>query len=51
MDKDEARIMVRIRDSLQNLKNDLIKKINLELNTELGLEKDEYKLVSVLIFQ
>ena len=42
--------MVRIRDSLQNLKrNDLIKKINLELNTKLGLEKDEYKLAGVLI--
>ena len=32
VDKDEARIMVRIRDSLQNLKrNDLIEKINFEL--------------------
>ena len=50
VDKDEARIMVRIRDSLKNLKrNDLIEKINLELNTELGLEKDQYKLAGVLI--
>ena len=50
VDKDEARIMVRIKDSLENLKrNDLIEKINLELNTELGLEKNEYKLVGVLI--
>ena len=50
VDKDEARIMVRIRDSLKNLKrNDLIEKINLELNTELGLEKDQYELAGVLI--
>jgi len=50
VDKNEARIIVRIRDSLQNLKrNDLIEKINLELNTKLGFEKDEYKLAGVLI--
>ena len=50
VDKDEARIMVRIRDSLKDLKrNDLIEKINLELNTKLGLEKDQYKLAGVLI--
>ena len=47
---DEARIAVRIRDSLENLRrNDLIKKINNELNTELGLNKEEYKLAGVLI--
>ncbi len=50
VDQDEARIAVRIKDSLEYLKrNDLIKKINLELNTELGLNKDEYKLTGVLI--
>ena len=50
VDKDEARISVRIKDSLENLRrNDLIKKINSELNTKLGLEKDEYKLAGVLI--
>ena len=39
-----------MKDSLDNLKrNDLIKKINLELNTKLGLEKNEYKLAGVLI--
>ena len=30
-------------------KNDLIKKIDMELNSELGLEKDQYKLSGVLI--
>ena len=50
VEKDEARISVRIKDSLENLRrNDLINKINLELNTKLGLEKDEYKLAGVLI--
>ena len=50
IEKDEARISVRIKDSLENLRrNDLIKKINSELNTKLGLEKDEYKLAGVLI--
>ena len=50
VDDDEARITVRIKDSLENLRrNDLIKKINSELNTKLGLEKKEYKLAGVLI--
>ena len=50
VDKDEARISVRIKDSLENLRrDDLIKKINNDLNTELGLEKNEYKLTGVLI--
>ncbi len=50
VEKDEARVSVRIKDSLQDLRrNDLIEKINLELNTKLGLEKDEYKLTGVLI--
>ena len=30
-------------------RNELIKKINSELNTKLGFEKDEYKLAGVLI--
>ena len=48
--KDEARISVRIKDSLENLRrDDLIKKINADLNTELGFKKDEYKLAGVLI--
>ena len=50
VEKDEARISVRIKDSLKDLKrNDLIKKINSDLNTKLGLNKDEYKLAGVLI--
>ena len=50
VEKDEARISVRIKDSLEDLKrNDLINKINNELNTQLGLDKDEYKLTGVLI--
>ncbi len=50
VEDDEARIAVRIKDSLENLRrNDLIKKINKELNSELGLNKDEYKLAGVLI--
>ncbi len=50
VDNDEARISVRIKDSLENLRrNDLLKKINSELNTNLGLDKEEYKLAGVLV--
>ena len=50
VDNDEARISVRIKDSTENLRrNDLIKKIDNELNTKLGLNKSEYKLAGVLI--
>ncbi len=50
VEKDEARIAVRIKDSLEDLRrNELIKKINSELNTKLGLNKEEYKLAGVLI--
>ena len=50
VEKDEARISLRIKDSLKDLRrNDLINKINLELNTKLGLDKNEYKLAGVLI--
>ena len=50
VEKDEARISVRIKDSLENLRrNELIQKINFELNSKLGLQKDEYKLAGVLI--
>jgi len=50
VDEDEARISVRIKDSLKDLRrNDLIKKIETELNTKLGLKKEEYKLAGVLI--
>ena len=50
VEKDEARISVRVKDSMENLRrNDLIKKINLELNTKLGLKENEFKLSGVLI--
>jgi predicted RND superfamily exporter protein len=50
VDKDEARISVRIKDSLENLRRDeLIKKIKNDLHTKLGLDKNEYKLTGVLI--
>ncbi len=50
VEKDEARISVRIKDSLKDLRrNELIKKINLDLDTKLGFEKNEYKLAGVLI--
>ena len=50
VDEDEARVSVRIKDSLENLRrNDLIQKINTELNTKLELKEDEYKLTGVLI--
>ncbi len=50
VEEDEARVTLRIKDSLENLRrNDLIKKIDEELNTKIGLNKEEYKLAGVLI--
>ena len=50
VEKDEARISVRIKDSQDKLRrNDLIEKIQNDLNTKLGLNKEEYKLAGVLI--
>ena len=41
---------MRIKDSLENLRrDDLIKKINKEINTKLGFKKEDYKLTGVLI--
>ena len=46
----EARVSLRIIDSQENLRrNDLINKINYDLQNELGIEKDDYKLAGVLI--
>jgi predicted RND superfamily exporter protein len=46
----EARISLRIIDSQENLRrNDLINKINYDLENELGIEKDQFKLAGVLI--
>ena len=50
MKDNEARISVRIKDSLKDLRrNDLIKKINIELKSKVGLAEGEYKLAGVLI--
>ena len=50
VDQDEARISVRVKDSLENLRrDDLIKKIDYEINTKLGFDREEYKLAGVLI--
>ena len=50
VEKDEARISVRIKDSLEDLRrNDLIKKIETDLHVNLGFDKEEYKLTGVLI--
>ena len=46
----EARISLRIIDSQKNLRrNDLINKINNDLENKLGLKKSEYKLGGILI--
>ncbi len=46
----EARISLRIIDSQENLRrNDLINKINYDIQNKLGIEKDNYKLAGVLI--
>ena len=50
VEKDEARISLRIKDSLKDLRrNDLIKKIEKDLNNKLGFNKEDYKLAGVLI--
>ena len=46
----EARISLRVKDSSKNLRrNDLIKKINFDMQNEIGLSKEEFKLGGVLI--
>ena len=46
----EARISLRIIDSQKDLRrNDLINKINSDIQNELGIEKDRYKLAGVMI--
>ena len=50
IEDDEARISLRIKDSQENLRrNDLIKKINYDLENKIGLDKSEFKLAGVLI--
>ena len=50
IEDNEARISLRIIDSQENLRrNDLIKKINYDLQNEIGIEKERFKLAGVLI--
>ena len=50
VEKDEARINLRIKDSLKDLRrNELINKINTDLNKKLGIPTDEYRLAGVLV--
>ena len=50
VEKDEARISLRIKDSLKDLRrNELINKINTDLNKKLGIPTDEYRLAGVLV--
>ena len=50
VEANEARISLRIKDSIKDLRrNDLIKKINSDLNTKLKLDQNEYQLSGVLI--
>jgi len=46
----EARISLRVLDSKEDLRrNDLIKKINYDLENKIGLSREEFKLAGVLI--
>jgi len=46
----EARVSLRIKDSQEGLRrNDLLNKINYDLENKLGLKKDEFRLGGVLI--
>ncbi len=50
IENDEARISLRVLDSKENLRrNELIKKINYDLENKLDLKKEEFKLAGVLI--
>jgi len=50
VEDNEARINLRIKDSKENLRrNELIKKINSDLENKFGFKKEEFKLAGVLI--
>jgi len=50
INNNEARISLRILDSKEDLRrNDLINKINYDLENQLGLNREEFKLAGVLI--
>jgi len=50
IENNEARISLRVLDSKKDLRrNELIKKINYDLENQLGLKREEFKLAGVLI--
>ena len=50
VENDEARISMRVKDSLKDLRRDeLIKKINFDLKNKLNLKEEEFRLTGVLI--
>ena len=50
IENNEARINLRVLDSKEDLRrNELIKKINYDLENKIGLNKEEFKLAGVLI--
>lgn len=50
IDHDEARIAVRIHDTLPDLRrNELLKEINHDLATKFGMERDEYQVTGLLV--
>ncbi len=50
IENNEARISLRVLDSKEDLRrNELIKKINYDLENQLGLKREEFKLAGVLI--
>jgi len=50
IENNEARISLRVLDSKEDLRrNELINKINYDLENKLGLEREEFKLAGVLI--
>ena len=50
IENSEARINLRIKDSLEGLRrNELINKINYDIENKLGIKKSEFKLAGVLI--
>ena len=50
VENNEARISVRVKDSLENLRRDeLINKIQNDINNKLGINTEDYRLAGVLI--
>ncbi|MCW8962535.1 MAG: MMPL family transporter [Gammaproteobacteria bacterium] len=50
IDRDEARINLRVKDSLPDLRRkELIERINRDLHKEVGLEKDQYRITGMLV--